>query len=77
MSDHVHMLVMIPPKLSVSSFMGYLKGKSVLMIFDRHANLKYKNVEIDIDLHPFSWIDIIKLLLGNEFGILPDSFLLI
>lgn len=42
MSDHVHMLVMIPPKLSVSSFMGYLKGKSVLMIFDRHANLKYK-----------------------------------
>ena len=42
MSDHVHMLVMIPPKLSVSSFMGYLKGKSVLMIFDRHANLKYR-----------------------------------
>ena len=42
MSDHVHMLVMIPPKLSVSSFMGYLKRKSALMIFDRHANLKYK-----------------------------------
>ena len=42
MSDPVHMLVMIPPKLSVSSFMGYLKGKSALMIFDRHANLKYK-----------------------------------
>ena len=42
MSDYVHMLVMIPPKLSVSSFMGYLKGKSALMIFDRHANLKYK-----------------------------------
>ena len=41
--DHVHMLVSIPPKLSVSSFMGYLKGKSSLMIFDRHANLKYKN----------------------------------
>ena len=40
--DHVHMLVMIPPKLSVSSFMGYLKGKFALMIFDRHANLKYK-----------------------------------
>ncbi len=36
------MLVSIPPKLSVSSFMGYLKGKSSLMIFDRHANLKYK-----------------------------------
>ena len=40
--DHVHMFVEIPPKLSVSSFMGYLKGKSSLMIFDRHANLKYK-----------------------------------
>ena len=40
--DHVHMLVSIPPNLSVSSFMGYLKGKSSLMIFDRHANLKYK-----------------------------------
>ena len=36
------MLVSIPPKLSVVSFMGYLKGKSSLMIFDRHANLKYK-----------------------------------
>jgi putative transposase len=36
------MLVSIPPKYSISSFMGYLKGKSSLMIFDRHANLKYK-----------------------------------
>ncbi|MDB6367874.1 MULTISPECIES: IS200/IS605-like element ISPlu5 family transposase [Photorhabdus] len=42
MPDHVHILVSIPPKISVSSFMGYLKGKSALMIFDRHANLKYK-----------------------------------
>lgn len=40
--DHIHMLVSIPPKLSVSAFMGYLKGKSSLMIFDRFANLKYK-----------------------------------
>jgi len=40
--DHIHMLVSIPPHLSVSQFMGYLKGKSSLMIFDRHANLKYK-----------------------------------
>ena len=40
--DHVHMLVEIPPSISVSSFMGYLKGKSTLMIFERHANLKYK-----------------------------------
>ncbi len=42
MSDHVHMLVSIPPKISVSTFMGYLKGKSALMMFDKHANLKYK-----------------------------------
>ena len=42
MPDHEHMLVSIPPKISVSSFMGYLKGKSALMMFDRHANLKYK-----------------------------------
>ena len=41
-SDHIHMLVSIPPKISVSNFVGYLKGKSSLMIFDRHANLKYK-----------------------------------
>jgi putative transposase len=40
--DHIHMLVSIPPKQSVAQFMGYLKGKSSLMIFDRHANLKYK-----------------------------------
>ena len=40
--DHIHMLVSIPPKYSVSSFMGYLKGKSSLMMFDKHANLKYK-----------------------------------
>ena len=42
MSDHVHLLLAIPPKYSVSSFMGYLKGKSALMMFDQHANLKYK-----------------------------------
>ena len=41
-ADHIHMLVSIPPHISVSQFMGYLKGKSSLMIFDRHANLKYK-----------------------------------
>ena len=40
--DHIHMLVSIPPYLSIALFMGYLKGKSSLMIFDRHANLKYK-----------------------------------
>jgi putative transposase len=40
--DHIYLLVSIPPYLSVAQFMGYLKGKSSLMIFDRHANLKYK-----------------------------------
>lgn len=40
--DHIHLLVSIPPYISVAQFMGYLKGKSSLMIFDRHANLKYK-----------------------------------
>lgn len=39
---HIHLLVSIPPKMSISSFMGYLKGKSSLIIFERHANLKYK-----------------------------------
>ena len=42
MPDHIHMLLSIPPKYSISSVMGYLKGKSALMIFERHANLKYK-----------------------------------
>ena len=42
MPDHIHLLLSIPPKYSVSNFMGYLKGKSVMMIFERHGNLKYK-----------------------------------
>ena len=42
MPDHIHMLVSIPPKLAVADFMGYLKGKSTLIIFERHANMKYK-----------------------------------
>lgn len=42
MPDHVHLLLSIPPKTSIASFMGYLKGKSALMMFDKHANLKYK-----------------------------------
>ena len=42
MPDYVHLLISIPPKMSVSSFMGYLNGKSALMMFDKHANLKYK-----------------------------------
>ena len=42
MPDHIHLLVSVPPKYSVSQIMGYLKGKSAMMIFERHANLKYK-----------------------------------
>lgn len=42
MPDHIHMLVSIPPYISITQFMGYIKGKSTLMIFDRHANLKHK-----------------------------------
>ena len=42
MPDHIHLLLSIPPKIRVSDFMGYLKGKRAMMIFDRHANLKYK-----------------------------------
>ena len=42
MPDHIHILVSIPPKLSVASFVGYLKGKSALMMFEKHANLKYR-----------------------------------
>lgn len=42
MPDHIHLLLSIPPKYSVSQIMGYLKGKSAMMIFDRYANLKYK-----------------------------------
>ena len=41
--DHIHLLLSIPPKMSVSGFMGYLKGKSSLMRFDQHANIKYRN----------------------------------
>ena len=41
-ADHIHMLISVPPKYSISQIMGFLKGKSSLMIFDRHANLKYK-----------------------------------
>lgn len=42
MPDHIHILVKIQPKMSISNFMGYLKGKSAMMIFARHGNLKYK-----------------------------------
>ena len=40
--DHIHMLISVPPKYSISQVMGYLKGKSSLMIFEKYANLKYK-----------------------------------
>jgi len=43
MADHIHLLLSIPPKHSVSQIMGYLKGKSAMMIFERHSNLRYKS----------------------------------
>ena len=54
-SDHIHMLLSIPPKYSVSQIMGYLKGKSSLMIFDRHANLKYKYGDRHFWARTHSW----------------------
>ena len=53
--DHIHMLVSIPPKLSVAQFMWYLKGKSSLMIFDRHANLKYRYCIWAIEFKTIYW----------------------
>ena len=50
--DHIHMLVCIPPSLSVAQFMGFLKGKSSLVIFDRHANYKYGRAEQEGDIGP-------------------------
>ena len=42
MPDHIHMVVRVPPKISISSFMGYLKDRSAVLIYEQHANLKYK-----------------------------------
>ena len=49
--DHIHMLVSIPPKYSVSQIMGYLKGKSSLMIFEKYANMKYKYVIVSFSIN--------------------------
>lgn len=54
--DHIHMLVSIPPYLSVAQFMGFLKEKSSLMIFDRHANLKYKYGSRNFGVEDTMWI---------------------
>lgn len=54
--DHIHMLVSIPPKISVAYAVGYLKGKSSLMIFDRHANLKYKYGNRHFGVEGIMWI---------------------
>ena len=55
MPDHIHMLLKILPKISVSGFMGYLKRKSALMIFERHVNLKYIYMEIGISGRKDFW----------------------
>ena len=54
--DHIHLLVSIPPYLSIAQFMGFLKGKSSLMIFDRHANLKYKYGNRNFSVENITWI---------------------
>ena len=64
MPDHIHMLVSIPPKISVSSFMGYLKGKSALMIFDRHANLKQMAIILGAKVTEICISDIEKVILS-------------
>ena len=78
MPDHVHMLVSIPPKISVSSFMGYLKGKSSLMIFDKHANLKYKfgNRKFWAEGYYVSTVGLNEATIVSVYGFL-DTFLLI
>ena len=54
-SDHIHILVRIPPKYSVSEVVGYLKGKSSLMIFEKHANLKYKYGNLHFWCRGYYW----------------------
>ena len=54
-ADHIHMLVEIPPKMSISSFMGFLKGKSSLIIHERHANLKYKHGNRSQSTYKTNW----------------------
>ena len=56
MPDHVHMLVEIPPKYSVSSFMGFLKGKSSIMIYEKWGNMKYKYRNRDFGVEDIMWI---------------------
>ncbi len=58
MQDHIHILVSIPPKINISSFMEYIKGKSAIMIFDRHSNLKYKfeNMNFGADVYCVSTV---------------------
>lgn len=69
--DHIHVLVSIPPNISVSQFVGYLKGKSSLMIFDRHANLKYKYGNGISGVGDTMWTrwDVTKRKLQNTSGI--------
>ena len=72
-TDHIHMLVQIPPKFSVSSFMGYLKGKSSLMIFDRHANLKYKYGNREFWCRGYYVLELIPTSSMNSVFVIPLS----
>ena len=69
--DHIHMLVEIPPSLSVSNFMGYLKGKSTLMIFDRLSNVRlFKDSLVKIIGDVFDCYDLIINLFGGQCQII-------
>ena len=72
-SDHVHMLISIPPKYSVSEVMGYLKGKSSLMVFERHANLKYKYGNRHVSLNGISLFSSQRSDVRNEFIVLLND----
>lgn len=65
--DHIHMLVSIPPKYSASQIMGYLKGKSSLMIFEKYANLKYKYRQLFIVFDHAVILKIIGLIVPRSF----------
>ena len=74
--DHIHMLVSVPPYISIAQFMGFLKGKSALMIFDRHANLKYKYGSRNFWCRGY-YVDTVTYLYGHFFmGTIFYHFLL-
>ena len=72
--DHIHMLVSVPPYISIAQFMGFLKGKSTLMIFDRHANLKYKYGSRNFWCRGY-YVDTVTYLYGQFFICSTDKYI--